>query len=247
MKVLFLCAGYATRLYPLTLNKPKPLLPVGGRPILDYLLEKVKKIDEVDEVYVVTNNKFFKNFEEWAKSKKERFNIKVFNDRTLTNETRLGAVGDMQFVIDKVELHDDLLVIAGDNLFEFELKNFINYTKDRGITIAARYIENLEDMKRYGEVKVDKDNKIIYLKEKPESPQSHLAASCIYFFPKETIFLIGEYLKEGNNPDQPGRYIEWLYKKEPVYVYEFKEKWYDIGNMEQYKKADEEYSKKYKG
>jgi len=150
MKVLFLCAGYATRLYPLTLDKPKPLLPVGGKPILDYLLEKVEKIPEVDEVYVVTNQKFASNFENWAAKKKLRFQVRVFNDRTLTNETRLGAVGDMQFVIEEAKLNDDLLVIAGDNLFEFDLNDFVKKAKQKGILIAARYIENLEDMKRYG-------------------------------------------------------------------------------------------------
>jgi len=243
MKVLFLCAGYATRLYPLTLDRPKPLLPVGGRPILDYLLEKVEKIDKVEEIYIVTNDKFAKNFEEWSKSKRCKFPIRVFNDGTKTNETRLGAVGDMQFVIEKVNLNDDLLVIAGDNLFEFDLNDFIEYAKSKGITIAARFIENLEDMKRYGEVEVDSENKIVYMREKPQDPRSYIAASCIYYFPEDTIPLIKEYLSEGNNPDQPGRYIEWLYKRRPVYVYVFKEKWYDIGNMEQYEKADEEYSK----
>ncbi|RLD18420.1 MAG: nucleotidyltransferase family protein [Caldiserica bacterium] len=243
MKVLFLCAGYATRLYPLTLDRPKPLLPVGGKPILDYLLEKVEKIKEFDEVYVVTNDKFAKNFEEWSKTKSCKFPIRVFNDGTKTNETRLGAVGDMQFVIEKTNLNDNLLVIAGDNLFEFDLNDFIEYAKSKGVTIAARFIENLEDMKRYGEVEVDSENKIVYMREKPQTPRSHIAASCIYYFPKDTIPLIKEYLSEGNNPDQPGRYIEWLYKRRPVYVYVFKEKWYDIGNMEQYKKADEEYSK----
>ncbi|MCD6423691.1 MAG: nucleotidyltransferase family protein [Elusimicrobia bacterium] len=244
MKVLFLCAGYATRLYPLTLDKPKPLLPIGGKPILDYLLEKVEKIPEVDEVYVVTNQKFASNFENWAAKKKLRFQVRVFNDRTLTNETRLGAVGDMQFVIEEAKLNDDLLVIAGDNLFEFDLNDFVKKAKQKGILIAARYIENLEDMKRYGEIEKDEDGKIIYLKEKPEKPRSHLAASCVYFFKKESLSYIKKYLDEGNNPDQPGRYIEWLYKKVPVFVYEFREKWYDIGNMDQYKKADEEYSRR---
>lgn len=243
MKTIVLCAGYATRMYPLSLNQPKHLLSIAGQPMLNYLLQQLQKIKEIDRIYLVTNHKFFPHFQEWAKEVKSTKPIEVFNDDTTTNENRLGAVGDLNFVIEKVNLADDLLVLAGDNLFQLSLKNFVSFGREKGIAIALHDVKDLELMKKYAEVRLDKEKKVTFLVEKPGQPQSTLAAVCIYYFPQATVPLIKKYLAGGNNPDQPGAYIQWLYKQQTVYGFVFTEKWYDIGNLQQYQQADKEYKK----
>jgi glucose-1-phosphate thymidylyltransferase len=247
MKALILCAGYATRMYPLTLDKPKHLLPIAGRPMLEYAMEQLNKIGSINKVYIVTNAKFYAMFTSWAESVKSWFSkeIEIFNDGTTSDETKLGAVGDMKFVLDKVGMIDDFLVFAGDNLFELDLSKFIHYAKVKNnITVAVHDVKNLELMKKYSEVTLDSTNKLINFIEKPQCPKTTLAAVCIYFFPKEKLYLIDRYLAEKNNPDQPGRYIEWVHKVVPVYAYVFTEKWYDIGDINQYNEADREYTAK---
>ena len=207
------------------------------------LIDKVPGIPDLKEIWIVTNNKFEKHFKDWAVKQNEKHKIRVFNDGTLTNETRLGAIGDMDYVLKKSGSNDDLLVIGGDNLFEFDMKDFVRFAGNKGISMAARRLENIEDIRRFGEVKVDKGSKLVSMREKPEKPESALAASCVYYFPGDSLKMIEEYLSEGNNPDQPGRYIAWLYKRVPVYIYQFTENWYDIGDKKQYRLADEEYQR----
>lgn len=241
MKAIILCAGYATRLYPLTLDRPKPLLPLADKPMLDYIFERVNKIDELDTVYIVTNQKFYEKFKEWANTKKSNKKIVVINDGTLTNETRLGAIGDMKFVIDSEKIDDDLLVIAGDNIFFFDLNDFISFSKRHGTSVVAKFVENIDLMKKYSQLELDENNRIISFEEKPQNPKTNLAAICIYYFPKEKLKLIDRYLSEGNPPDPPGKYIEWLVKHENVYGFVYEGKWYDIGDKSQYEAADKEF------
>ncbi len=244
MKAIILAAGYATRLYPLTLNKPKPLLPVAGKPIIEYILEKLALIEEIDKIYVVTNQKFITHFERWKEKFKISKEIKVLNDNTLSDEDKLGAIGDLKFVIEKEKLNDDLFVVGGDNLFQFDLLKFIDFFKKKGTVVALRDVKDKELAKKYGIVKLDTDSRIINFQEKPVAPTTTLAAICMYLFSQAELKQVKEYLKEGNNPDAPGYYIQWLHKKTAVYGFIFSEKWYDIGDLTQYKQANSSFAEK---
>ncbi|NOX97620.1 MAG: nucleotidyltransferase family protein [Nitrospirae bacterium] len=238
MKALILAAGYGTRLYPLTKDKPKPLLPVAGKPMMEHILKKIEKIEEIDKVYVVTNEKFAGHFRAWKETYPGKKEIKIINDTTTTDENKLGAIGDMQLVVEKEEINDDLLVVAGDNLFDFDLEDFINFFKEKGASVGLRDIPDREAVKRYSTVELDEDKKILSFQEKPSHPTTTLVAICLYLFPKEKLNLISEYLKEGNNPDAPGFYIAWLHQKEPVYGFVFAGKWHDIGDLKCYEEAN---------
>jgi len=246
MKVLLLAAGYATRLYPLTLDTPKPLLPVAGKTVIGYIFDLIEPLKEVDEVFIVTNEKFFRNFEDWKKTFKSSKKITILDDGTTSNETRLGATGDIEFVIEKKTIKDDLLVLAGDNLFKTDLSIFTKFctSKRPSITIGLYDIKDLILAKKYGIVSVDKNNKVIDFKEKPANPPSTLAAMCLYFFPKERLDIMKSYLGMDNAKDAPGYFLEWLYKREPMFGYIFKDKkWFDIGDKKSLEEADKEFRK----
>ena len=236
MKAILLCAGYATRLSPLTDDLPKPLLPVGGRPLLDWILERVVEVGAGVEVHVVTNSRFAPDFDRWAESRE----LAVHDDGTATNEDRLGAIGDLAFVLDRVGAADDLLVIAGDNLIEFSLADYVEFWRGKGVAsaLAVRDVGSLELARRYGIVDVDGDDRIVGFVEKPEHPPSTLAATAAYLYHREHAPLVGRYLADGNAPDQPGRLVAWLHEREPVYAYRFQGGWHDIGDHEQLLEAD---------
>ncbi len=243
MKVLILCAGYATRMYPLTMDRPKALLPVAGRPVVEYILANFEQIPEIDKIYIVTNAKHLSHFEDWVETYCISKEIQILSDGTASNDTRLGAIGDIQFTIEKASIQDDLIVVAGDNLFNFDISEFIRFFKERGTSVAVHHISNKELLTKYNEIKLDKQCRVVSFVEKPLNPQSTLAAICMYLFPGEKLRLIREYLRQGNNPDQPGRYIQWLHKREDVFGYKFSGVWYDIGDLEQYNLANEEYDR----
>ena len=247
MKILVLTAGYATRLYPLTLNTPKPLLPVGGKPMIDRILEKCASQEGVDGIYVVTNGKFFDSFKAWAATSEYKGKISVINDNTFTNETRLGAIKDIALAIDQKKIEDDLLIVAGDNLFEFDIERFLSFGKRNtdGITVALYDIKDIGSATRYGVVSVDKANLVTDFEEKPQAPKSTLVSTGVYFIPKGKVGTIKKYISSpGTKPDQPGYYMSWMVKSDKVYGLAFREDWYDIGDIESYRKADEEYKKK---
>lgn len=231
MKALILAAGYATRLSPLTDDIPKQLLPVGGRPIVDWILDKIRDAG-IDDVHLVTNARFAPLFDEWA----QRTGVHVHDDGTTSNETRLGAIGDLKFV----NLHDDLLVIAGDNLFDFSLADYVEFwqRKDGASAVAVYDVGDRELARKYGVVAVDGDDRIVDFVEKPDDPPSTLAATAAYLYAREHVSLVDEYLEEGNNPDQPGNFVAWLHRREPVYAYRFSGGWYDIGDHDQLLAAD---------
>ena len=246
MKALLLAAGYATRLYPLTLNKPKPLLPVAGRPVIEFILDIIEPLKEVDEVFIVTNQKFSKNFEEWNAGFSSSKKIVIVDDGTTTDKNRLGATGDIEFVIRERNLRDDLLVLAGDNIFRTDLSGFIKFSisKRPSVSIGLYDVKDMELARKYGIVSLDSDKRIIEFKEKPKEPASTLAAKCLYFFSKEKLGILREYLDThtGTNKDAPGYFLEWLSKKEPIFGYVFKdEKWFDIGDRESYEEANREF------
>ncbi|MDP3791348.1 MAG: nucleotidyltransferase family protein [Candidatus Omnitrophota bacterium] len=246
MKALILAAGYAVRLQPLTLNTPKPLLEVGGKKIIDRILAKIAGLNNLDEIYVVTNSKFCQKFVQWSKTCGCKKNISVIDDGTLTNDTRLGAIRDMDLAIKNRKINDDLLVIAGDNLFEVDMDIFMNFasSKGDGVSVALHDVGSLEAAKKYGVVSIDKSGRVVEFEEKPQSPKSTLISTGIYYFPKKQVSGIGKYLKmEGVKNDAPGYYIKWLSANGNVYGFPFSQKWYDIGDIESYKIADEEYKK----
>ena len=239
MKSIVLAAGYATRLYPLTKNKPKPLLEIAEKPIMEHIISKIEEVDDVDEIFIVTNDKFYNTFIEWLKGYSSNKKIKIVNDMTKSNEDRLGSIGDVSFVIEKENINDDTLVIAGDNLFEFSLKGVVDVFNKRKTTTVALYdVKDIELAKKYGIVSVDKSNKIIDFKEKPEKPKSTLASTGVYIYPGNILKSIVEYAGKGES-DKTGNFLEWLYKKEDIYCYVSDKKWYDIGSLDQLEEARE--------
>jgi len=241
LKVIILCAGYATRLYPLTENMPKPLLPVGNKPILEWILERVQKVRGVEAVYLVSNQKFAGHFETWAAKAKYPWPVEVVNDLTTTNETRLGAIGDLAYVIKTKKVNPcDLLVIAGDNFFDFDLASFVEFGKKKrphGV-IAVYDVVDKELAKRYGLVRTDGDGKILEFQEKPPEPATTLASSGIYWLPRETWSLLDRYITSGHNTDQPGHYMRWLAETAGLFAFSLKGKWLDIGDLTSYQKAN---------
>jgi glucose-1-phosphate thymidylyltransferase len=230
VKALILAAGYATRLRPLTENRAKPLLSVGGRPMIDYTLDKIAEVADVDEIHLVTNGRFARDFEGWADGR-----VRVHDDGTTTNDDRLGAIGDIDFV----GLDDDLLAIAGDNLFDYSLADYESYWRAKGGScVAVHDVGDLELAKKYGIVDVDADDRIVEFVEKPADPPSTLAATATYLYRREHAALVSTYLAEGNPPDQPGNFVAWLHRREPVYAYRFSGEWYDIGDQAQLLEAD---------
>ena len=236
MKAIILCAGYATRLYPLTIDKPKALLEIKGKSLLNYTLEKIPK--EISEIIIVSNDKFYNNFLEW--SKKIDRQVKVLNDNTTSNETRLGGIGDLYFAIRKEKINEDILVILGDNLFDFELQDFINYFNENNKTLVGVYEFPYEELKKLGVIKI-KDNKIIDFEEKPEKPRSNLASTGVYIFSKDDLKVIENYMKTDKNKDGPGYLIKYLYPRQDVLSYIFTGRWVDIGSKEIYEKINKEW------
>lgn len=240
MKCLILAAGYATRLYPLTENFPKPLLKVQEKTILDWLLEDIDGSGCVDEYVVISNHKFAKHFEDWAAQ--HRLKITVLDDGTETNETRLGAVRDVQFAIDELKLADDLLVIAGDNLLDFSLKDYIAYQKEKGSTCVMRYYEpDINKLRKTGVAEVAEDGRILHMEEKPAEPKSHWCTPPFYIYKAADVPLVKKGIESGCGVDAPGSFIAWLATQTCVYAYEMPGRRYDIGNLESYQKVQEEY------
>lgn len=240
MKCLILAAGYATRLYPLTENFPKPLLKVGEKTILDWLIDDIDSAGLVDEYVVISNHKYAPHFDAWAAEKKQK--ITVLDDGTESNETRLGAVRDIQFAIDKLDLRDDMLVIAGDNVLDFSLVRFAEYAKEKGTSCIMRYYEADEKrLQKCGVVCIDKDDLVIEMEEKPAEPKSHWCCPPFYYYTKEDAELVKTGIESGCGVDAPGSYIAWLCTKTRVHAMEMPGKRYDIGNLESYEKVQKEY------
>ena len=251
MKCLILAAGYATRLYPLTENYPKPLLKVGGgkvadgsgvpeKTILDWLIEDIHTCGMIDEYVVISNHKFAHHFQEWAD--RHTLPITVVDDGTSTNETRLGAVCDIQFAIDQLHIYDDCLVIAGDNVLDFSLCSFIRYAKDKDTSCNMRYWEDDEKkLRKAGVGQVAEDDSLLSLEEKPEQPKSHWCTPPFYFYKAEDIAKIKEAIADGCGIDAPGSLVAWMCKHSPMHSMVMPGKRYDIGNLESYKNVCETY------
>ncbi|MBE6012770.1 MAG: nucleotidyltransferase family protein [Lachnospiraceae bacterium] len=246
MKAIILAAGYATRLYPLTLNMPKALLPINGKPILDYIVDEINTIKAIDEIYLVSNHKYAENFFQWAEERKDP-SITVLDDGTLSDEDKKGAIGDIKFVIDEKNIDDDVLIIASDTFFTYKLIDFYNYYKEIDKDcVCAEEVESIEDLRRFAVAILNEDKKIMKLIEKPAEPPSNIGVYATYIYKKETVPLFDLYLKEGNKPDAPGFFLQWLHNKKDVYAYIFDGRCFDIGTPEAYEKVQKDFSEENK-
>lgn len=240
MKCLILAAGYATRLYPLTENFPKPLLAVGDKTILDWLVDDIDTSGAVDEYVVISNHKYYPHFVEWAKTKPQK--ITVLNDGTVSNETRLGAVKDIQFAIDTLALDTDMLVIAGDNVLDFSLTRFVAYAEEKKTSCIMRYFEpKFEKLLKTGIVTVGADDLVLKMTEKSPTPETHWCCPPFYYYTKEDAALVAKGIADGCGTDAPGSYIAWLCTQTRVHAMEMPGSRYDIGNLESYEKVKAEY------
>lgn len=242
MKCLILAAGYATRLYPLTENFPKPLLKIKEKTILDWLVDDIKTSEAIDEYVVISNHKFAGHFTEWTAGRPDD-KITVVDDGTSTNETRLGAVRDIKFAVDSLGLDDDLLVIAGDNVLDFSLVSLIDYFKAKGTTCIMRFYEPSEQrLRKCGVVQVDGQDRILDMTEKPAEPKSHWCCPPFYVYTRQDARLIPEAIASGCGVDAPGSFIAWLAARVPVHAMEMPGRRYDIGNLESYKEVQATYN-----
>ena len=240
MKCLILAAGYATRLYPLTENFPKPLLKVGEKTILDWLLDDIDSAGLADGYIVISNHKYAPHFQDWAAS--HSLPITVADDGTSTNETRLGAVRDIQFAIDQLGLDDDLLIIAGDNVLDFSLTAFLRYVREKGTSCVMRYYEADEKrLKKSGVAELGENDRLLSLEEKPDAPKSHWCTPPFYYYVRSDAAKIREAIADGCGTDAPGSLVAWMCRRSPMHSMEMPGSRYDIGNLESYEKVQRAY------
>jgi glucose-1-phosphate thymidylyltransferase len=248
MNVIILAAGYATRLYPLTLTQPKPLLPVAGKPMIDHVLDNLTPIPGIQRVFIVTNAKFAGHFQKWAddyRARKARIDFTIVNDGSTDDTNKLGAIGDLHLVLTREEVDDDIIVVAGDNLFSESLEPFGQLCRKRNAPVLAVYdVGDLEEIKKYNAISLDAEGRITFFEEKPKQPQSTITGIALYYYPKATLPLINQYIAEKNNPDQPGRLVQWLYPRTPFYTWSVPGIWYDIGSKEALEEANRVFAKK---
>ena len=243
MNALILAAGYATRLYPLTQTKAKPLLDVAGKPMIDWVLDNLAPIPDLERVYVVTNHKFVKDFQSWAeqyRTKKPKFAIEVLDDGSTDDADKLGAIGDICLAITRYDLgSNDLIVVAGDNLFSEPLADFAQAAKASEAMLATYDVGDLDAIKKYSSITTDSEGVITRFEEKPPKPENTIAGIALYYFSRGVIPLFTTYIAAGNNPDQPGRFIQWLYQRKPVKTFQIKGTWFDIGSKETLEEANQ--------
>ncbi|MDD5505745.1 MAG: nucleotidyltransferase family protein [Candidatus Omnitrophica bacterium] len=245
MKALILAAGYATRLYPITREYPKPMLEVSGRPIINYIVDKLNSVADIDEIYVVTNNKFIAVFRKWVKKINSLKKITLINDLTKSNQDRLGSMGDINLAVTRKKIRNDLLVVGGDNLFDCSLKGFLASVKKNSaaVNIGLYRLKQKKEASRYGVVGLNAHKKVISFQEKPRKPQSSLVAMCLYFIPRNCLGLIEEYIRgKQNKTDATGGYIAWLKDRVDVYGYVFNGLWFDIGDYKYLNAAKENFA-----
>ena len=242
MKAIILAAGYATRLYPLTRDRPKALLPVAGRPMVEHVVDRLATMPELDEILLVTNAKFAGQFAAWSagyEPPRPGLAPRIVDDGTTDESNRLGANGDLAFVLEREGLGDDIVVVASDNLFAESLAGFAAVCRERrSPVVVLTDIGDLAEMPKYSMVEVDDEGLLTSFVEKPAEPTSTLSCIALYFYPRETLGEVRRYLTEGNNPDQPGRYVAWLIRQQPVYTWRLEGLWYDIGGLEALQEAD---------
>ncbi len=239
MKCILLCAGYSTRLYPLTKDQAKPLLPIAGKPMVEHILDRIKDVDEIDEILIVSNNKFFNNFRNWKRNFSFSKPIKILNNGTNSNEERLGAVGDINFALNQENIDEEVFVVAGDNLFKFDLRGLFRMYEDKKTSVVALY--DVKDKSiaagKYGVVEIDENNKVIEIEEKPEDPKSSLVSTACYIFSEDIVKELKEHLKQ-HKIDNIGDFVNWIVANKELHGLVYEEKWIDIGDHGQLKEAN---------
>jgi len=246
MDAILLAGGYATRLYPLTLDRPKALLPVGGRAIVDHIMARLEACDELERLFLVTNEKFVGDFTRWAEQRPAGKALRILSDGTDSNETRLGAIGDVKFVLDHADVRaeEGAYVLGTDNLAEFDITAIIPLAKSRGgSAIFAARIRDPKRLRRMGVVVLDEGERVVDFEEKPEHPKTNLAVPPFYAYSPDALRLLPRYLEEGNNPDAPGHYIAWLIHRSPVYACLTDRSVRDIGTPESYRAVCREFER----
>ena len=245
MKTIVLAAGYATRLYPLTRNFPKPLLEIAGKSILDRLLEDIDSIPEINEHIIISNARYYDHFVEWKEKSKLKNPITIINDGSVSNETRLGAVRDIQFAIESCSINDDILVVAGDNVIDFSFKSLVDLFKEKNsAVIMCNYEDDIQVLRRGGVMVPDKDFKVISMEEKPHDPKSNWSVAPFYIYKKSELDLIKKGIEEGCATDAPGSFVCWLCTQTDVYALRSEGMRYDIGTLESYENVKKIFKEK---
>jgi glucose-1-phosphate thymidylyltransferase len=242
MKALILAAGYATRLHPLTLTQPKPLLHVAGKPMIEYVLDNITPIPGIDQVFVVSNSRFIEPFQRWATEYRRKplsYELTLIEDGSTDDSNRLGAIGDLHLVLERANIDDDLIVVAGDNLFSQPLTGFGAVCRTRNAPVLGIYdVGSLDLARKYNNLEIDDGGRLVSFEEKPIHPASTLVGIALYFYPRTTLPLIRQYVSEGNNPDQPGRLVQWMCPRTPFFTWQVPGLWYDIGSKETLEEAN---------
>jgi len=246
MKVIILAAGYGTRLYPLTKDMPKALLKVAGRTILEHILNRVEEVPDIDKIFIVTNEKFYKSLLEWKEKYKSRIGIEIINDKTNSNEERLGAIGDIHYVVSARNIDEDILIVGSDNLFEFSIAHLNRFFKEKKSSVIALFDikEKSKAANKYGIVHTDLNHKVLEFHEKPTEPKTSLVSTACYILSKQDLRELEECIKSNNKLDNLGEFIKYLAQRKHIYGYIFSERWFDIGSHEQLKEAEEYWSGK---
>ena len=240
MNCLILAAGYATRLYPLTEHFPKPLLKVGEKTILDWLLDDLDAGGLVENCAVISNHRYAPHFERWAEERGG--NIRVLDDGTESNETRLGAVKDILFAVERLQLAGDTLVMAGDNLLDFSLNGFLDFAREKGTSCVMCYAEpDRGKLKKMGVAELGADGRVTAMAEKPAEPKSNWCIPPFYVFTAEDLPLVWEGIAAGCGTDAPGSFLAWLCTRRPVCAWPMPGRRYDVGNLESYRAVQESY------
>lgn len=243
MKAIILAGGYAKRMWPLTLERPKPLLPVAGRPVIEYVMEKVLDIGDIGTIYITTNRRFEGAFREWLDRAGYGRDIRLVVEDTAAEEEKLGSVGAMKHIIDREGIDDDVLCVAGDNILQESLHGFLGFFRRKGtLTFGLYEMRDSTHLSKYGITSMDGAGRIVDFEEKPERPKSNLVSTGIYAIPRGELGLIHEYMSGGNNPDTFGHFISWLHRRSPVHGFVFRGSWFDIGSLEVYREAERQFS-----
>ncbi len=242
MNVLILAAGYATRLHPLTLNKAKPLLDVAGKPMIAWVVDNLRGVEGIETIYIVTNSKFAGAFETWTKeyeASHPEFHFKIVNDRSTSDDDKLGAIGDINLVLTREQIGaTDLLIVAGDNLFSESLIDFVKQARESEAAVAVYDVGDLEEIRKYNNLETDENGIITGFEEKPKKPANTLTAIALYYYSAKVLSDFTTYIAAGNNPDQPGRFIQWLYTRKPVKTVKISGTWFDVGSKETLEEAN---------
>jgi glucose-1-phosphate thymidylyltransferase len=244
MNVILLCAGFATRMYPLTKDFPKPLLAVAGKPVIDYLMEQVIDLPEITSIYLVTNHRFFQHFDKWAQQWRQRLQareilLQVYNDGATTNDNRWGAVGDLHYVMQRIDAPGPIIVSAGDNIYRFAINPlWKRFLESRHHHIVAVPESNPEKLKQTGVPIFGDSRRVIRINEKPQNPPSQWCCPPIYFLKPSAWTVLNQFQRSSPNRDAPGYFIDFLCRRENVYAFKLNSSRLDIGSLETYRLAD---------